>query len=238
MTPVERRSLIAGYVVGRMTGRIRGVYAHHPYERNEPLAVFFEGSGEWIPFPTPLLTPHVAGFDSDELAALLEAHLVAIAACGHDGSLTPLQPYRALRALYGRATDRLGREYDTTFGADRYLARFVVHDDRVPGSGPRRAEVAAQSGRALETAQDRRDAALRYLEALSVAVVADFGGDDPSSSPRVEGMRYEIRPLLNSLAPDLIWALDQLRVKLEGIDVHQPQAPGEQPGGPEIGVRF
>ena len=48
MTPVERRSLVAGYVVGRMTGRLRGVYQQNPFERNEPLAVYSEASASWL----------------------------------------------------------------------------------------------------------------------------------------------------------------------------------------------
>ncbi len=63
MAPQERRSLVAGFVVGRMTGRLRGTYPQDPYAHNEPLAVFAEaegGRGEWLALPTPLLTPHLS----------------------------------------------------------------------------------------------------------------------------------------------------------------------------------
>lgn len=224
MTPQERRSLVAGYVVGRMTGRLRGTYQLNPYTHNEPLAVFaetFEGSGGWLTLPTPLLTPHVSGYESDELAALLEAHLVGIAQCGYDDTLGALKPYNALRALYGRVTDMIGRGYDTSSGADRYLRLYVLSDVAVPGSGPRRAEIGAASAGAVHTPAQRREAALGYLDALATGITEQFGGADPARSPQIEGMRYEARPLLNSLAPDLTWALGRLRGIVEAIDLRE-----------------
>ena len=235
MTPEERRSLVAGYLVGRMTGRLRGTYQQNPYTFNEPLAVFaeaFEGSGSWLRFPTPLLTPHVAGYDSDELAALLEAHLVGLAQCGFDDSLAPLRPYNALRALYGRPTDMIGRGYDTSQGAERYLRLYILGDVTVPDSGARRAEIGAPAGEPVRTAAERRTAALGYMDALAQGITQQFGGLDPARSPQLEGMRYEVRPLLNSLAPDLMWALGRLTTLVSAIDPddHLEGAPGSTSG--------
>ncbi len=236
MTPVERRSLVAGYIVGRMTGRLRGVYQQNPYERNEPLAVYSEASATWLRFPAPLLTAHAQGFDSDEVGAILEAYLVAIAQCGFDPTLAPLAPYLALRSLYGSPSNRQGREYDTTFGATRYLTRFIVADERPPEGGPRRAERGAAPGATPQTAQARKEAAVAYLAALDQGVTSAFGGAEPAKSPRIEQMRYDVRPLLNSLAPDVIWATEQLTGIVEGITA--TDATPEGPSEPVTGVDF
>ncbi len=143
---------------------------------------------------------------------MLEGHLVAIARCGFDPTLAPLRPYTALRALFAvaqRSTD-WSWEYDTQFGAERHLRQYILSDVIVPGSGPRRAEIGFPGGDTVDTAEKRKSAALGYLAALEEGVTTEFGGDAPARSPQIEGLRYGIRPLLSSIAPDLIWALRAL----------------------------
>ena len=79
MSGAERRASIAGYVVGKVTGRLKGTYETAPGARSRPIQVFSEASQEWLSFPNPLLTPFAKGYQIDELPALLESHLLAIA---------------------------------------------------------------------------------------------------------------------------------------------------------------
>lgn len=217
LSHAERRAMLAGYVVGKVTGRLRGTYAHEPHEPIRPIEVYDEGTRRWLAFPSPLLSPFLQGFAADEYAALLESQLLAMAACGHDSSMAPLRPYVALRRLFGTViqapqaelrVDDEGRGYDTAPG-QQYLRQWIFGNHRPPDAGTLGPErTATKLGMSLTDAEARREATLQYLRDNRENRARVYNTDDPMRNPALR--QFDRRPLAATLAVDFVWALDEV----------------------------
>ncbi len=103
MGDAERLAMVAGWLLGRIIGRIR--LPRDPAAR--PAEILDDG--EWLPFPHPLLTPvgpHAA--EAVWLPAVLESVLVAQARATQPPVLGSLRPYQALRRLYDPSPQQPG----------------------------------------------------------------------------------------------------------------------------------
>ncbi|MDQ1250774.1 MAG: hypothetical protein QG597_5154, partial [Actinomycetota bacterium] len=233
MSAAERRASTAGYVVGKITGRLRGTYETKPHTRSQPVEVYSEESRRWLPFPNPLLTPYVTGangkrtYVADELPALLESQLLALAECGYKTSLEPLLPYVELRHLFARvvqapqdsdAVDSQGRSYDNATGAV-YLRQWIVDGVRPPEAPAFTTAVTTEDGLPfdLTTVEGRRAAALRYCELNRDKFARAFRIDDFRSNPHFSP--YDRRPMIAALAPDMVWAFDAVAALIEELEL-------------------
>lgn len=149
-TDVERKAMVAGWVLGQITGHVRVRLAGRVLASAE---VFDSVSGVWQGFPEKLLASAewLIKHPQDSLPAVLEASLAAAAAVSETRSLAPLAPYRTLRRLYDDGASPLPPEL--VRGGD-LLEAWVAGTD-VPGG----------SSAALSRfpALDRKEAALMLL---------------------------------------------------------------------------
>lgn len=242
MSEAERQAMAAGYVVGKITGRIRGTYETRPNTRSHPIEIYSEDKRAWLAFPNPLLTPYVTGangkrtYVADELPALLESQLLALAECGFDTTLEPLLPYVELRHLFARlvqsqqvsdAVDRQNRGYDMATGAS-YLAQWIVGGVRPPGAVPFNAAVTGEDGEPfdLSTTSGRRAASLRYCEVRRDKFARAFRIDDFRSNPHFSP--FDRRPMIAALAPDMVWAFDAVAALIEDLELSDSPADADE----------
>lgn len=208
LTKVDRKAMAAGYLVGKITGRIRGSYQDVSENHNGRIEVF-SAKDEWLAFPRPLLSPHIGRYGDDEFAAILEAHLVAIVQCSSDPTLGPLRAYLSLRELYGMPIeDDFDHPFDPDKGARLYLEMYVNGTDAIPGQGARSIDKLASEFN-LSEPEGRRDAARKYLTDLARNI------SEAHATPTALANRYDVRPLLRPLYPDIVWATEQLVALLD-----------------------
>ena len=226
MSPAERRSSIAGYVVSKITGRIRGSYTTLPGQPANPLEIFDEDGGRWLKFPEPLLTPFSEGYQKDEVVAILESQLLAIAECGFDQTLSPLLPYVTLRHTYAKVTQTVeetqeadggGRTHDRATGRS-YLTNWIVQGWRPPGAPPAtwKSDVNGQD-LDLTTASGRRDAAVAFVTLFRDEYAAYYHPEDPRLNPGLKA--FDRRPMIASVVTDFVWALDAVLEVLQEISL-------------------
>jgi hypothetical protein len=243
MSVAERQASTAGYVVGRITGRMRGTYETKANSRPQPIEVYSQSKGRWLAFPNPLLTPYATGkngkrlYLADELPALLESQLLAIAECGFKTSLEPLLPYVELRHLYGKvvqaqvesdAVDAQGRSFDNATGAE-YLRAWIVDAFR-PKGGPAFPEgITDEDGDPFDLTdpQGRRDAAVRYCVVKRDSIARAFHTDEPVTN-RPHFTAFDRRPMVAAQADDLVWAFDAVVEIIDEIELDDAGAEPEE----------
>ena len=234
MSPAERQASAAGYIVSKITGRLRGSYATVPGQPASPLEIFDAETERWLRFPEPLLTPFVEGYQKDEVVAILESHLLAIAECGFDQTLSPLRPYIVLRHNFARVTqtveetqyaDSGGRTHDRATGRS-YLAQWIAHGWRPAGAPPAK-WIKDVNGEAadLATPAGRKDAAIGFVTSFHEQYAGYFHPEDPRQNP---GLRpFDRRPMIAGLIRDFVWALDAVRDLVEEIPLDGRSGTGE-----------
>jgi hypothetical protein len=250
MSVTERRASAAGYVVGKITGRLRGTYeAMHNEpgnqwrtnpgmrspERLKRLEIYSQVKHGWLPFPNPLLTPYEPGtfggptFLVDELPAILESHLLAIAECGFDTSFDPLLPYLELRRLFANvvqaqiaaeAVDVQGRAFDRSAGVG-CLSEWIVDGTRPLGAPPANELLSDDGGLPfdLDTRAGRSAAALSYCEVSGDKFARAERADDGTADSVFSA--FDRRPLMAWLAPDMVWACTEVAELVRKIHVPQ-----------------
>ena len=226
MSPAERRATVAGYVIGKVTGRMRGKYERLPNVPHRHLEVYCEEGERWLPFPKDL-TPYDKPWQVDELPTLLENHLVAVAACGNSSDLGPLQAYRTLRHTFAELLDAIEPVYDNTNG-DYYLQRWIVDGWRPTGADPARWNI-GMSGDVVDLGapEGRKEAALAFLTHFRDKTIEDYHPEDPRANRGLHP--YNRRPMMAAIADDFVWACSQVMEMVQTIDV------GEEGSGPGSG---
>lgn len=230
MSPAERQATVAGYVIAKITGRLRGAYQTRPHQPPQPIEVFDQDEDKWLRFPHPMLSPYADKYQMDELPALLESYLLAIAECGHKHDLSPLLPYVSLRHTFatvlqadgGTVADAGNRAFDKSTG-DAYLVQWIVDGWR-PAAGPAAQWDKDASGSVVDlaTGQGRKDAAIGFLTAFRDEYSEHFHPDDPRLYP---GFRpFDRRPLMATIAPDFVWAMDEVLAMVEAIELEDVAA--------------
>jgi hypothetical protein len=210
----ERRTMVAGWLLGLVVGRIRIPPA--PYHR--PVQVFDAAAQEWVPFPHPLLTPpqRFAG-EHDWMPAVLESVLIAIARSHEAPVMGSLRPYQVLRRIYDSApeTGSTGLLLGDLAGR-RALADWLAGTGR--GGASSVAGVGPDSG-----AAERARLAIAWLaETRARAETHQAAPAEPRSRT----------PMARDVAPDVLWAVDRLveligERRAEPSGAPPPDAPGD-----------
>jgi hypothetical protein len=207
MTDVERRTMTAGWFLGQLLGRIQ--IPPSPY--TEPVRIFDEDNGQWLPFPNPLLTPPSAFTASyDWLPAVLESILLAIAQSHEPPVMRSLRPYTVLRGLYDSHSQDPASGI-VALSASELLREFLKSGSSGPGVRSRVPGVAA-----AETADERakaatewlatvRDVAAQYLPADSPGAIV--GGAFTTVPTRTTASKT---PIFRDLAPEVYSATNTL----------------------------
>ncbi len=190
----ERRAMVAGWILGQITGHIRVTLGD--FDVLAAAEVLDLEDSRWLPFPTKLLT-HVEWLvkhPGDALPAVLEASLIACAEVSR-GSVEPLMPYRALRRLFDDGE------------TPRPLANArgrVLLTEWLQG-----ADIDRSPSVALESPDADR---LESVKELVAAYRETLPPRHPVISRVDDGRGLALR---TDLAADLHWALDQIESIIE-----------------------
>lgn len=246
MTEIERRTMVAGYVLGRAVGFIN--LPAEPF--TQPARVWDTKDQRWLPFPNPLLTPP-GNFlaDYDWLPAILEGLLIAIAQSHQPPVLTSLHPYRALRRIYDDAyEDPVAGLH--TLAAKTHLTRFLRNGNL--GTGVPSVISGTGEGVSVDERATRVGAYLKKFHDFAGAhYMAPGEGGGPGEPGAPGGGTFSaisIRPqasqtpIFRDVAPDVFWATRRLIELIPECAeaANQPEAGGDRfppappsgPGGP------
>lgn len=214
MHSVERRIMVAGWILGRAIGFIQ--QPTEPY--TQPAYVWDTEGRRWLAFPNPLLTPP-AEFkaDYDWLPAVLEGSLIAIAQSHQPPVMTSLHPYRALRRIYDDSPEDPVSGLHT-LAAKNHMTRWLRTGNAGSGKASAIAGADGQVGvddraRLLEGwLREFNDFAGRHYMAPG-----EGGGPGEAGAPgggtfSVIGIRQQASaaPIFRDVAPDVFWATRQL----------------------------
>lgn len=190
----ERRAMVAGWYIGRVTGRIH--VPGTPY--TDPVRIWDQDASTWLSFPDPLLTPpaRFVGREFDWLPAVLESELIAIAQVNNPPVLSSLAPYRALRSLYDSSADEAGAGSLAADLAGQTVLAEWLKTEAVPPSG---ANVFTGA-----TPAERADAVQAWLTAQRASIRQRF------SQPLANRREAAETPMFRDIAPDAEWALDEI----------------------------
>jgi hypothetical protein len=215
----ERRTMVAGWLLGQVIGRIR--IPAQPYAT--AVQVFDAERTEWVDFPHPMLTPP-RDFEApyDWLPAVLESALIAVARSHEAPVMTSLRPYQVLRRIYDDSTEKkAGGIMRRAVAGRRALVGWLAGE-------PVGASPSAVTGVTPQSSVDERAAlATKWLNAIHDLAGVHYmnpkhrWGDQ--GQPPGGGVFAVVRtreqasktPMFRDLAPDLYWATDQLITLVE-----------------------
>ncbi|NQX12318.1 hypothetical protein HQQ80_11830 [Microbacteriaceae bacterium VKM Ac-2855] len=230
MGDVERRTMIAGWYIGQITGQVR--IPGPPYDA--PVEIWNPEDLRWIPFPNPLLTPpaEFVGLSIDWLPAVLESFLLAISRAHDVPVMSSLLPYRQLRRLAdanpgGPASGLITRSSELELA--NWLASGVT-----PSGSPSR--IVGQ------TLGERYDNALAWLGSINSYTATMFTAPSPGSAPGAFSSIPNRRtasatPIFRDLAPDILVVTSDLAQILSAAKVlaERPTVPVANPFAPASG---
>lgn len=214
MHEAERRTCVAGWVLGRAIGFIQ--IPVEPYD--QPAHVWNAEERRWLAFPNPLLTPPSEFFAPyDWLPAVMESFLLAIAQSHQPPVMASMQPYSALRRIYDDAPeDPVSGMH--TLAAKKHLTRFL----RTGDTGTGVPSVVAGSDGKIEIDERARLVATWFREFGELAgrhYMAPGQGARPGEAGAPGGGTFSVisvrlqaskTPMFHDLAPDVWWATQQL----------------------------
>lgn len=205
MTDAERQTMIAGWYVANLTGRLRLPDA--PY--TDAVAIWDDQEGSWAEFPNPLLTApdRFIGRQYDWLPAVLESSLLAYANVGKPPVLHSLRPYDALARVFDRGSEASGYQGPSEgMLLDHRLGQILLADWLETGAVP--SHRASAVGGA--TKQERLDNAGAWLEAIHNFATNEFlpvrpeSGASPGAMSRIGSRRQANNtPIFRDLAADI-----------------------------------
>jgi hypothetical protein len=217
MTTAERRTSVAGWILGRALGMVQQPMA--PF--SQPAYVWDTESRRWLPFPNPLLTPPTSSefiAEYDWLPAILESLLIAIAQSHQPPVMSSMLPYRALRRIHDDGTE------DPVAGQQTLAARTNITrwlrtgdtgtgiDSAIPGTAAAGVSIDDRSRLLLGYLQERQT-----LAAVHYMAPGEGGGPGEPGAPgggtfSVISLRAQASktPIFHDVAPDIFWATKTL----------------------------
>ncbi|WP_313504682.1 tubulin-like doman-containing protein [Corynebacterium variabile] len=223
LSDAERQAMVAGWLIGAVTGRIHIQGDGTPQARAH---IYDDAAHQWVDFPHPLLTPPQAmKAKIDWMPAVIESVLLAYAQVqdkdGHGGLAGSLRPYRLLRELYDTHSQ------SPTSGANDHPAVTRLAGFLTDGERPDQATL----GTGI---QDRYDLFLAQLNhaAKNADMFLPGGGGLPGAQVQVKPWatvtdrgHASAMPLYRDFAPDV---RDMTRALKTHLDAAKQRA--ENPG--------
>jgi hypothetical protein len=237
MTDAEREAMVTGWMVGRLTGRIRRLPVE-PYL--DPVQIWDPEQQDWEDFPNPLLTPpETFKADYDWLPAVLESVLLAIAQAHEAPVMHQLRPYRLLRELYDSSNpteddpgaERTMIELNANRLVRSWLRGELTDGDHSAVVGPEADTIDRRAQAALEWLEETRDLAGRHY--MKRGGGAEGGGEYSVVRNRLYA---SATPLFRDVAPDVFKAARQLRriVEEQQVAAHKDDPVPPQPPDPRV----
>ncbi|WP_433799561.1 tubulin-like doman-containing protein [Actinomycetospora sp. CA-084318] len=231
----ERRTMVAGWLLGQIAGRIQ--IPAPPYR--DAARVWDAENGRWEPFPHPLLTPprnFVAAYDW--LPAVLESILLAVARSHLEPVMASLRPYQLLRMMFDESPQRPAGGIEVTETSGRDLVRRWLIGDRVSGmqsviedlgesAGPEE-----RAGAATEWLRDIRELAGEHYMAPGEQGAPGGGTFSVITFRRVASGT----PLFRDIAADVYWAAETL-MSIIDEEVKEIERRARLPRDPDGGTR-
>jgi hypothetical protein len=152
--------------------------------------VWDEDSKDWLEFPYPLLGTDGGGMN--QLPGVLNSLLLAMAACNHVSSLTPLRPYQRLRDL--------GEQFRREAYPDP-LTSWINTGTVQPGT-PAPSE--KRAGSASSDMESRRDIILATLEKSMATFERHFQKIEETKDPFAVDLVWELRDPIRAAHRDMI----------------------------------
>jgi hypothetical protein len=221
MGDAQRKALVAGWYVARLTGRLRLPSEHH----GAAVEVWDAEMGEWVAFPHPLLVDEGQfEVNTDVLPAVLLSSLLALAKSHQYPHLEPFRPYTVLRRTWDAGlTPRHDRDAVLGLAAGEVLRTALMGAARPPGGPTRPAE--AEQLWTTQTPEQRRAHLVEQLQQLQAHLGQQYlppgaespGGGEFSVFTRAEQLLRV--PYLHELAPDVHWALGRLLELLSALQL-------------------
>ncbi len=221
MNERQRRAIVAGWFVARLTGRLRlpgevsGVSA---------VQVWDDADNGWLSFPHPLIVPalELNRTPNNYLPAVLLSYLLAAAQATANESLLPLRPYTLLRKHWDSSTEGVDLRVDDNPALLTATERFRAHfaGGRIPDGAPK-AYATPPTG---DLVVDKK-AVVDRLVVVRDTVAADYLPPAEGASQTAGRFATLKRPddlwsipLFHEVAPDVHWATSQLiRVIQDGV---------------------
>ena len=209
MGQAQRRCLVGGWLVGRLTGQIR-VPSNAGEPSGDAIQVWDSQEGTWQAFPNPLLlSRNEWRGNADILPALLESIVLSLAMCHDSASLRPLRPYTAMRRLFDERQEG-PTQYRRPVAA-QHIARWISTGKTKTGSsllddGDRSAADLTPDARqqlVLDWIAKTRD----YYQSAYQRYRSDLSES---------GLRTRLLAL--DLSADSIWALDRMEDYTRNLD--------------------
>ncbi len=234
MSEEERSALIKGWYIGQVTGRLRLPKA--PY--SDAVGVWSSEDERWLEFPNPLLTPpsQFIGLQIDWLPAVLESHLIGIARGLEAPVLSSLRPYRALRRLYD--AEPLGPSTGLQEPSGKKILADWLRTGETVSAWPSRIEGETLDAR-IENSSTFLLQVLEYTRTNFLATQHVGQSSGPFGNIGTRRQAQET-PIFRDLAPDIVQAIEELLVLLDGagklaLDEQQSgPGSGRPPGGDAV----
>lgn len=224
MSREERRTMIGGWFIGQITGKI---YIRGANEPDGLAYIYSDKKNTWLPFVKHMLTPRTKfKADYDWLPAVLESIFVAYANVqeipmgGQIGD--SLQPYMLLRGLYDD-----GDQGPTTGGIAISGVR-VLHEwlkdgqDRVHGQSPYGATKEERKQNAENYLKQWQQLSLNFIEKNPMGALP---GSMPEGRPFARVTDRNVAssmPLFRDIAEDVYEMCDDLIRRLDEATQYQP----------------
>lgn len=230
MSEVERRTMVAGYLLAQITGLIR-IPIEDP--AGHPVRILDRTTGEWVQFPFPLLTPpDTFAAPYDWLPALLESSLIAVARSHQPPVFSSLRPYQLLRAVYDDSPNRPAGGIVRP-SASRLIPEFLSQG-QLPMAAASRVPGIAEATTIGERAELTRTwltqigdlAGVHFLPAGTRGAVG--GGTFSIIGSRAKAAQT---PIFRDVAEDVFWAVARLQELVDQgeRDADQQVLPTAQP---------
>jgi hypothetical protein len=203
----QRRAVIGGWYVARLTGRLR-LPDEHP---GSAVEVWHAETQRWLPFPHPLLVDRDDfRVKPDLLGAVLLSSLLALARSHQHPNLDPFLAFTTLRKLWDdTAAGREEHEPAGQLAAARHLGAFLRTGERPPGAPREQVKPSMPEERRADLLtnleQLRGNIGQQYL---APGLLGASGGGTYSVLDRPD--RLARVPLYHELAPDVVIVLGRL----------------------------
>lgn len=238
MTDAERKALVNGWYVGRLTGQ---VYFPGTLDTSDmtPVQIYDEKVGHWINFDTPMLTP-VSRFRAtlDWLPNLLESAALAWARVGDQPLFESVKPYMLLRELWdaeptpslpGRTTRGQRLLHQWLYDGERQSGEIHMIDGTAPGALPQARLEAAKAW-----LENQNAIAQAYIPSSRLGAGQLFTRTDRPYADITDRELASQVPVFADLAPDIAEATARIAAILEdclrqgppqATDVRMPTTP-------------
>ena len=212
LTKTERQAMVAGWIIGRITGR---VYISNADAANAAAHIFDDTDGGvngWVDFPDPLLiSPRRMIKKSDWMPSVLESIFIAYAKVqetGRYGFASSLYPYQLLRGLFDDGLD-FAHSGASTHPVVHRLAQFLAS-----GEAPNRGVMGTSIQDRYESFVEELDKFARGADHFVPGHTNSLPGQGRKEKPFAEVRSREVAshtPYYRDLALDVIEVVPVIR---------------------------